>query len=93
MTTTTETAGAGARVAAATKGIDHAAPLMSAIAGDRKVHESEWGFFCFVFLGLLMHIYFSIVFKCGSLNKISSDLVGGCMEEEEAGAVKTTGTL
>lgn len=40
-----------------------------------------------------MHIYFSVVFKCGSLNKISSDLEGGCMEEEEAGAVRMTGTL
>lgn len=90
MTTTTETAGAGARVAAATKGIDHAAPLMSAIAGDRKVLESE----CFVLVFfLLMHIYFSVVFMRWSLNKISSDLVAGCMEEEEAGAVRTTGIL
>lgn len=47
MTTMTETAGAGGRVAVATKGIDHAAPLMSAIAGDRKVHESECLFVCF----------------------------------------------
>lgn len=62
MTTTTETAGAGAHVAAATKGIDHAAPLMSAIAEDRKVHESECFFVLFCFSGTFnAHLLFSCI--------------------------------
>lgn len=39
-TTTIGTAGAGVRVVAATSGTDHAAPLMIAIAGDRRVLEN-----------------------------------------------------
>lgn len=58
----------------------------------RSESPREW-VFCFVFLAPLMHIYFSVVFMYESLNKISSDLVGGCMEEEEAGAVRMTGTV
>lgn len=53
-TTTTETAGAGAPVAAAMKGTDLVALLMSAIAGDRGVPESECSSFQDVFTNIQM---------------------------------------
>lgn len=85
--TTTETAGADARAAAVMTDTDHAAHLMIAIAGGRRVHESEFCVFRLLvltcFLQRLDFIFFSF---------LSSGLVDGCTREEEAAAARTTGT-
>lgn len=85
----TETAGAGARAAAATTDTDHAALLMTAIADDRRVLESEFCFLC----DLLVLTYFLQLYLIVSFSFLSSGLVDECMEEEEAGAARMTGTL